>query len=188
MADISTFNKLLDEYRSNQIQYLSTQRPEYKKAADAAERAVQDALTNKQKTVDKQRKDMAHFASSYEDDTKELFTLADRGKDMRGDAEKLMDNYETSKQRYDAWSASPPPASVVDYANGFGILWRVGVLMLLLPILVLIGFYSPQLHQMSSSWLGGPTATPPGGSPLYSPYYSPSPMTPSNPRPAGWFW
>jgi len=148
------FNKLLDEYRSNQLQFLSTQRPEYKKAAQIAQSAIEDALSAKQETVSQQRRDMTHFTKSYSEGTKELFTLVDKADNMHKDAQTLMDSYETSKNRYDMWSEKPAPGSVIDYANGYGILWRVGVLMVLFPFVVLLGFYSPQLYQFASSYVG----------------------------------
>lgn len=167
------FNKLLDEFRSNQLQFLSTQRPEYKKAARIAQSAIEDALTAKQEVVNQQRRDMKHYTTSYSEGTKELFTLVDQADDMRGDAQKLMDNYERSKTRYEAWSEKPDPGSVVDYANGYGILWRVGVLMILLPFVVLLGFYSPQLYQYATSSV-----------PAFQPLNTP--VTPK--KSSGWFW
>ena len=191
VTESENFEKLLDQYRSNQLQFLTTQRPEYKKAADLAEAAVQDALTKKQDTVNKQRKTMTGFASEYEDGNRELFTLADRANDMRGDTQRLVDKYETSKQRYDFWSEKPPEGGTIDYANGYGILWRVGVIMLILPILVLVGFYSPQLYEMgvgASSWFSS-GAPPAYGSPYGSPPYSTDPAGMfSTPRPAGRWW
>ena len=172
------FNKLLDEYRTNSLEYVSTQRPEYKKAADIAEGAVQDMLTKKQESVIQQKKDMQSFASSYEEGNKELFAIRERGEDMRGDTQKLIDKYETSKQRYDAWSDNPLAPSTIDYKLGYGILWRLGILMLLLPAIMFIGFFNPQLYEYggfgasSGSWFGG------YGSPLssvYSPYSIRSP-------------
>lgn len=193
-SESENFEKLLGQYRSNQIQFLTTQRPEYKKAADIAERAVQDALTKKQGTVEEQRKAMTGFASEYANSHKELFTLADQANDMRGDTQKLVDKYETSKQRYDFWSEKPPAGSTIDYANGYGILWRVGIIMLIVPILILVGFYSPQLYEMGagvSSWFGSPYASPYAsayGSP-YASAYSTTPAMFSNPRTGrgGWF-
>jgi hypothetical protein len=172
------FNKLLDEYRTNSLEYVSTQRPEYKNAADIAERAVQDALTKKQEAVIQQKKDMQSFATSYEEGQKELFTIRERGEDMRGDTQKLIDKYETSKQRYDAWSDNPLAPSTINYNLGYGILWRLGIIMLLLPTIMFIGFFNPQLYEYggfgaaTGSWFGG------YGSPLsslYSPYSIRSP-------------
>jgi hypothetical protein len=191
-AESENFEKLLGQYRSNQLQYLTTQRPEYKKAADIAERAVQDALTKKQILVEDQRKAMTGFASEYASSHKELFTLADQANDMRGDTQKLVDKYETSKQRYDFWSEKPPTGSTIDYANGYGILWRVGIIMLIVPILILVGFYSPQLYELGvgvSSWFGSGygSAYGPPMSPYASPY-STAPAMFSNPRAGrGWF-
>lgn len=191
-AESENFEKLLDQYRSNQLQFLTTQRPEFKKAADIAERAVQDALTKKQATVNEQRKAMTGFAAEYSEGNKELFTLADLAEDMRGDTQRLVDKYETSKQRYDSWSEKPPSGSKIDYANGYGILWRVGIIMLILPILVLVGFYSAQLYEMGagvSSWFGGIGAPmSPYGSPYPTSAYSTAPAMFSNPRPAGRGW
>jgi len=166
------FNKLLDEYRTNSLEYVTTQRPEYKNAADIAERAVQDALTKKQEAVIQQRKDMQSFATSYEEGQKELFTIRERGEDMRGDTQKLIDKYETSKQRYDAWSDNPLAPSTINYNLGYGILWRLGIIMLLLPTIMFVGFFNPQLYEYggfgaaTGSWFGG------YGSP-YSSVYSP---------------
>jgi hypothetical protein len=151
------FNKLLDEFRSNQLQFLTTQRPEYQKAAKISQSAIEDALMTKQETVNQQRRDMNHFASSYAEGSKELFTLVDNAGDMRGNAQKMMDMYETSKTRYETWSEKSTPGSVVDYALGYGILWRVGIIMILFPVLILLGFYSPQLYQSAFS---SPLTTP----------------------------
>jgi hypothetical protein len=164
------FNKLLDEFRSNQLQFLTTQRPEYQKAAKISQSAIEDALMAKQETVNKQRRDMKHFANSYEEGTKELFTLVENAGDMRGNAQKMMDRYETSKTRYETWSEKSTPGSIVDYAVGYGILWRVGIIMILFPVLILLGFYSPQLYQTAFS------------SPLTNPM-----LSSASPRP-GWLW
>jgi hypothetical protein len=124
---------------------------------------------------------MSGFAAQYERGNKELFTLANFAEDKRGDTQKLVDRYDTSKQRYDAWSEKPPTGSTIDYANGYGILWRVGIIMLIVPVLVMVGFYSPQLYEMGvgvSSWFGAPSTSPYGyGSPYASPF--------SNARPTG---
>lgn len=156
------FNKLLDEFRSNQLQFLTTQRPEYQKAAKISQSAIEDALMKKQETVTQQRRDMKHFSDSYSEGNKELFTLVESAGDMRGNAQKMMDKYETSKTRYETWSEKPTSGSVVDYAIGYGILWRVGIVMILFPVLILLAFYSPQLYQnvtsSSSSWFGSMTS------------------------------
>jgi hypothetical protein len=64
--------------------------------------------------------------------------------------------------------------STVDYNLGYGILWRVGILMLLLPVIMFIGFYNPQLYDYgglatsSGSWFGTGYGTGYGANP--SPY------------------
>ena len=164
------FNKLLDEYRSNQIKFLTTQRPEYQKAAKIAQTAVEDAIAEKQEGVTQQRRDMAHYVKSHAEGTKELFTLVEQAEDMRGDAQKMMDSYETSKGRYDAWSANPAvSASAIDYDNGYAILWRVGLAMLLFLVLMFVAFYNPQRYDYvgaptaSSSWFGSSASPSPSG-------------------------
>ena len=164
------FNKLLDEYRSNQLKFLTTQRPEYQKAAKIAQGAVEDALSAKQEVVNQQRRDMKHFAESYHEGTKEMFTLVEQADDMRGQAQKMVDNYDTSKSRYDAWSLSPSTSVAIDYLNGYGILWRIGVIMILFPLLILVGYYGGEMYYSYSSWFGSPFYGPPYGSvPLRSP-------------------
>jgi hypothetical protein len=131
-------------------------------------------LTGKQEVVNQQRRDMKHFAESYHDGTKEMFTLVEQAGDMRGQAQRMVDNYETSKSRQAAWSASPSTSVAIDYLRGYGMLWRVGVIMILFPLLILIGFYGGEMYYSYSSWFGSPY-----GAPYPSPY-SPfrSPLTP----------
>ena len=175
MLSEDQFNKLLDEYRSNQLKFLTTQRPEYQKAAKIAQTAVEDAIAEKQEGVTQQRRDMAHYVKSHAEGTKELFTLVEQAGDMRGDAQKMIDSYETSKGRYESWSANPAVSgSAINYDNGYAILWRVGLAMLLFLVLMLVAFYNPQRYDyatpgMGSGWFGSPTPT----TPMLSSYTTP---------------
>jgi len=140
----SIFNKLLDEYRSNYVQFVTTGTEAYRTAYTRARDAIHDMLGQTQEVVDKERRDLQHFAGGYQQDNADLGQLHDKASGMSRNAQAIQDKYETAQERYDAWlngggSAKP----VVDITNGYGLLWRFGALMVLLVLVFLIGYYNP---------------------------------------------
>jgi len=138
--DIETFNKLLDEYRSNYVQFLSTGTDAYKQAYQLAQQHIETALTEKRSQVDKEKKDMKHFTESYAKDTNDLSSMYDSGTSMYKDADKLQDEFTTSKERYELWTKKGPTAPVLDLSVGYAILLRMGIVLLVLPILFVVGY------------------------------------------------
>jgi len=153
MSVDDTFNKLLDEYKSNYVQFVTTGSPEYQKAYTIARDAVQSMISEKQSGVEQERKAMKHYAGSYGADNASLSALHDKADGMQKNAQAIQDKYETSKKRYDTWVKNGQPGARIDYTNGYGFLWRVGALMVLLVLVFCIGFYNPGL--VSSSVITG---------------------------------
>jgi hypothetical protein len=139
----TTFNKLLDEYKSNYVQFVGTGNQQFQKAYENARNAIHGIISGRQSAVDKERADMKHFVGVYKKDGDSLGELQDRAGGMYVNAQKIQDSYETSKKRYDNWLKNEEPAQPIDYTNGYGILWRVGLLALLLLFIVGISFYNP---------------------------------------------
>lgn len=183
------FNKLLEEYKSNYVEYMSTGTDDFKKAYENSLNAIHKIILTKQAAVDRERANMKHFAGSYKKDGDSLGKLQDKAGKMYNNAQKIQDKYETSKKRYDNWLKNEP-SQAIDYTNGYGILWRIGLAGLLLLFIFAISFYNP--NATSRPWFSGTGTTisipsfgssvpgsPAFGSPAFG---SPRiPMTPGSP-------
>jgi hypothetical protein len=135
------FNKLLEEYRGNYVQFLTTGIPDYERAYKNAQNAIEGVLVNMGKRVEKEKKDMKHFSKSYAQDNNELENLYNSASAMYTDAQTIQDNYETSKQQYNQFIDNPTPSSAVDVTNGYNLLLRIGIILVLIPVLFVVGYY-----------------------------------------------
>jgi hypothetical protein len=135
------FNKLLDEYQANYVQFLTTGIPDYERAYKNAQTAIEKILDDKRQRVDKEKKDMKHFAASYKEDNEDLGRLFNSASTMYQDAQSIQDQFETAKQRYDQFTETPEPSKAVDVSNGYKLLLRIGVILILIPVLFLLGYY-----------------------------------------------
>lgn len=164
-------NKLLDEYKSNYVQFITTGIQEYKTAYQNALSAVDEHIDNKRKQLDKERKDMKHFASAYKQDNDDLKNIESASNGMLETAQSIQDKYVTARDRYDLYTKEPP-SNVVDYKNGYNILLRVGIILIVVPVLFFIGYFVPELYGTSAT---GTTAQliQSIGSPRLTPFQSP---------------
>lgn len=135
------FNKLLDEYQGNYVQFLTTGIPDYERAYKNAQNAIEKILDSKRQRVDKEKKDMKHFAKSYKEDNEDLNGLFDSASTMYQDAQSIQDNYETARQRYNQFTEKPEPSKAVDVTNGYKLLFRIGLILIMIPVLFLLGYY-----------------------------------------------
>lgn len=158
------FNKLLDEYQGNYVQFLTTGIPDYERAYKNAQDAIEKILMGKQQQVDKEKKDTQYFAKSYKQDNEDLTGLFNSASTMYQDAQSIQDNFETAKQRYAEFTKTPEPPKAVDVSNGYKLLLRIGIIFILIPVLFLLGYYLIQQPD-SSSILSSPTLS----SPILSP-------------------
>lgn len=151
MSVDDTFNKLLDEYKSNYVQFVTTGGQEYQKAYTIARDAIQSMISEKRGAVEKERQDMKHFVGAYKTDNESLGGLHDRAGNMHKNAQAIQDSFETSKQRYDNWLKNGEPSEIIDYTNGYGFLWRLGAVMVLLVLVFWIAYYNPGVVASSTS-------------------------------------
>ena len=139
------FNRLLDEYKTQYLFFLTSGEQKYKDAYNAVLTRIEEMISEKQAKVDAEKHTMKQFASSYKQD-KQTDTI---------DAQSLHDEYITSKVRYDTWTEQPVLDSpAIDVTNGYNILWRIGVCLIVLPVLVLVGYNVPLLGQMNAIRVG----------------------------------
>jgi dsDNA-specific endonuclease/ATPase MutS2 len=138
------FNKLLEEYKGNYIQFLATGSAEYQRAYKKAQDFIEKALTQKRSVVEKEAEDMQHYTQSFKQDNSALSSMYDMGTDMYKDADQVQDQFEASKTRYDMINTIGDKGNKINVALGYAILWRVAIVILLIPVLVLLGYYWTQ--------------------------------------------
>ena len=148
---MSDFENLLTQYKSNYVQFLSTGNPAYKTAYQNAQDAIEGVIQDRQKEVENQKHDMKRFADSYQEGNSELSDIYDSASGLFMNAQQIEDTYRTAKQRYDEVVAPGSNSPVVDVANGYAFLLRFGLILIFLPILFLIGWWSPQIKAAASS-------------------------------------
>lgn len=138
------FNRLLDEWKNQYLQFLSTGEPSYKDASQRAQDAIDAAISKKREQVDAEKSAMKQFASSYTKGHSELASVTE-------DAQQIHDAFVTSKQRFDEWASKGAPAPSIDISNGYSILLRIGIFLILLPILLYVGYVFPSVESPASS-------------------------------------
>jgi hypothetical protein len=127
------FNRLLQEYKNHYLEFLSSGDQQFKTAYQRAYDAIESAIDSKRKSVESEKRALSHFVDSYKKTNETL------GSDLVVDAQKVQDSYETSKQRYDAWTESPQaPPPPVNVGNAYYILIRLGCILILLPLLYFV--------------------------------------------------
>ena len=147
----SDFEQALALYRSNYVQFLSTGNPAYKTAYQNAQDAIEKFIQDRQSEVERQKHDMKRFADSYQEGNSELSDIYDSASGLFMNAQQIEDTYRTAKQRYDEVVAPGSGTPVLDVANGYAFLLRFGLILIFLPILFLIGWWSPQIKAAAST-------------------------------------
>jgi len=152
------FNKLLEEYKGNYIQFLATGSAEYQRAYKKAQDFIEKALSQKRTIVEKEAEDMQHYTQSFKQDNSALSSMYDMGTDMYKDADKVQDQFEASKTRYDMINVIGDKGNKINVALGYAILWRVAIVILLIPVLVLVGYYWTQSSAVFAYGVNSPNA------------------------------
>jgi hypothetical protein len=145
------FNKLLNEYKTQYIQFVSTGDTQFKTAADKVMTAIEEAVQTKQTQVDSDKKAMNHFAASYAKGNQDLSDTIEDAQQRIQNAQDIHDEYVASKERYNAWTENPivtPP--YIDLSVGYAILLRIGVFLVLFPLFVYVGYITPTLSSFGN--------------------------------------
>jgi hypothetical protein len=168
---MSDFENLLTQYKSNYVQFLSSGNPAYKTAYQNAQDAIEKVIQDRQAEVEEQKHDMKRFADSYQEGNSELSDIYDSASGLFMNAQQIEDTYRTAKQRYDKVVAPGSDTPALDVANGYAFLLRFGLILIFLPILFLIGWWSPQIKAAASTAVTAVTAatTPLMSSPTLGP-------------------
>ena len=157
---MSGFEDLLNEYKSNSTQFLSTGNPAYKTAYMNAQEAIDKAILARQDEVEDQKRDMNRFTESYQEGNSELSDIYDSASGLFMNAQQIEDTYRGAKQRYDQLVSPESGEPTLNVSNGYAFLLRFGLILILLPLLFFIGYWSPQIKAAASAMASpvlGPT-------------------------------
>ena len=142
---MSGFENLLNEYKSNYVQFLSTGNAAYKTAYMNAQEAIDKAILARQKEVEDQKRDMNRFTESYQEGNSELSDIYDSVTGMFQNAQQIEDTYQAAKGRYNQVASPESGGPALNVANGYAFLMRFGLILIILPLLFFIGYWSPQI-------------------------------------------
>lgn len=162
------FNKLLNEYKNQYLQFLATGNSQFRDAYQTIMKTIEDTIERKREQVDAQKGAMKHFVRTYKKDYDDIANAVDSSAAMAKNSQQARDEFITSKTRYDAWTTDPnaPKKPTVDVANGYAIMLRFGIFLILIPVLIFVG------------WLGGSSYMAPAGTGsiniAQSPFFGPN--------------
>ena len=151
MGDRGSFEEMMNEYKSNYVQFVTTGIEAYRTAYKAAQDALEQMVGNRQKEVEAQKADMQTFAESYEEGNAEMGSEYDKAAELHASAQKIEDEYVGAKNRYDLYKQKTPDLPRVDVSNGYAMILRLGIILFIIPIMFLIGFWSPQMNPFASA-------------------------------------
>jgi hypothetical protein len=151
MGDRSTFEKMMDEYKSNYVQFVTTGNDAYRTAYKNAQDAIDKMLTARQEEVKSQKADMQQFVQSYQTGNDEMGEEYNKAAELHENAQKIADEYEAAKNRYDLYNENSPKLPTIDISNGYAMILRIGIVLILIPIMFLVAFWSPQMNPFASS-------------------------------------
>jgi hypothetical protein len=148
---MSGFETLLNEYKSNYVQFLSTGNPAYKTAYTNAQEAIDKAILARQKDVEDQKRDMNRFTESYQEGNSELSDIYDSATGLFQNAQQIEDTYQAAKGRYNQAASPESGGPALNIANGYAFLMRFGLILIILPLLFFIGYWSPQIKAAATT-------------------------------------
>ena len=122
MAERDELQKMMDEYKSNYVQYLTTGNSSYKTAYQNAQSALESMVNNKQEEVESQKADMQSFLNSYEEGNDEVSEEYDRATNLYSNAQKIDDEYKAAKNRYDLYMQKTPSMPTIDLSVGYSMI------------------------------------------------------------------
>lgn len=169
------FEKLLSSYRSNYMQYIVTGQSAYKTAYENIYKQISQMIEARQQQVNNEKSAASQFLSNFQQDNSEITEMRNKAQSMLDEVQQTKNQYQAAKSRYDntdiLGSLSPTNE------RGLGIVLRLGILILLIPIFFILGYFYPSearapfvAVQQQAQALGTAVGAAIAQSPAFSPY------------------
>jgi membrane-associated HD superfamily phosphohydrolase len=141
MSQSPDFESLLGQYRDNYLQYVTTGTPQYKSAYQTVLDAITSAIQSKKEQAVSEQSVMSSFMDDYKKNQDAIQSMEDQSADTMDSIQKVTDGYASAEERYKSLdtTASVSPGT----QRGLSMLLRVGIILLLIPLFFLIGYFFP---------------------------------------------
>lgn len=135
------FEKLLSSYRSNYMQYIVTGQSSYKTAYEKIYNEIDQMIQARQQQVNNEKASASQFLNNFQQDNSEIADMRSKAQTMLEDVQQTRNQYQAAKSRYDNTDVlgSLSPAN----ERGLGIVLRLGILLILIPIFFVLGYFYP---------------------------------------------
>jgi len=146
MADETTkFRKLLDGYRDNYLQFVSTGSQQFKDASQTILGQIQATIDARRQQAESEKTVLGSFLNSYKANQDQLDSLESKSKDALGDVERVHSEYAATSERYNQLESGDSGSTLVPetYQRGYALALRIGILLVLLVGLFLVGYFFP---------------------------------------------
>lgn len=135
------FQSLLNSYRSNYMQYVVTGQGAYKTAYEKVYDQIEQMIQARAQQVNNEKTAASQFLNNFKQDNDEIQGMRDQVHSMVEDVQQTKNQYESAKSRYentDVLTSLSPKNEI-----GLGIVLRLGILILLIPIFFILGYFYP---------------------------------------------
>ena len=141
MSQSPDFESLLGQYRDNYLQYVTTGSPQYKSAYQTVLDAITSAIQTKKQQAVSEQSVMSSFMEDYQKNQDAIQSMEDKSASTMETIQQVQDKYASAEERYKALgqTASVTPGT----QRGLDILLRFGIILLLIPIFFIIGYFFP---------------------------------------------
>jgi hypothetical protein len=145
------FNRILNEWKGQYLQFIATGDDASKQAYQRAQQAIEETIAAKRARVDSEKAAMKQFANSYAKSNSDLSSSVAGAQSLVDNAQAIHDSYVTSRDRFNEWTSTDKPAPpTLDVSNGYSILLRIGIFLILLPVLLFVGYLVPGAGQAAA--------------------------------------
>lgn len=145
MDETTKFRKLLDGYRDNYLQFVSTGSQQYKDASQTILSQIQGTIDSRRQQAESEKTVLGSFLQSYKENQDQLDSLESKSKDALGDVERVHNEYAATSERYKQLESGDGAATLVpeNYQRGYALALRLGILLVLLVGLFVVGYFFP---------------------------------------------
>jgi hypothetical protein len=142
MDETTKFRKLLDGYRDNYLQFVSTGSQQFKDASQTILGEIQGTIDARRQQASTEKSLLGSFLDSYKTNQSQLDSLESKSMDKLEDIEKVRNEYAAAQERYNQ-QASGSAFVPVNAQRGYEIVLRLGILLVVLVALFLVGYFFP---------------------------------------------
>ena len=141
MSQSPDFESLLGQYRDNYLQYVTTGTPQYKSAYQTVLDAITSAIQSKKEQAVSEQSVMSSFMDDYKKNQDAIQSMEDQSADTMDSIQKVTDGYASAEERYKSLGTTDSVSPGTQ--RGLSMLLRVGIILLLIPLFFLIGYFFP---------------------------------------------